>query len=268
EPNVEALKFYKLVEANQTELYPGCTSHSKLSFIIRLFHVKCLGKWSVKSFTMLLELLREVIPSGDTLPKSYHEVKKFISDLGLSYQTIDACQNDCMLFWKNHLNEPNCLVCGADRWKSTPSNAVGTAKKKTNNVPFKRLRYFPLGPRLQRLFMSADTAILMRWHAEKRVSDGVLRHPADSPAWKTFDFLHQDFAAEPRNVRLGLAADGFNPFRSMNLSHSTWPVVTVPYNLPPWLCMKQPYMFLTLLIPGPLSPGNDIDVYLQPLIEE
>ncbi|CAN1179435.1 hypothetical protein LINPERHAP2_LOCUS34191, partial [Linum perenne] len=50
EPNVEALKFYKLVEANQTELYPGCTSHSKLSFIIRLFHVKCLGKWQHLSY--------------------------------------------------------------------------------------------------------------------------------------------------------------------------------------------------------------------------
>ncbi|CAN1129852.1 hypothetical protein LINPERHAP2_LOCUS5479 [Linum perenne] len=268
EPNADALKFYKLVDANQTELYPGCTRHSKLSFIIRLFHVKCLGRWSVKSFTMLLELLREVIPNGENLPKSYHEVKKFISDLGLSYETIDACRNDCMLFWKNHINESNCLICGADRWKSTPSNAVGTAKKKTHNVPFKRLRYFPLGPRLQRLFMSADTATLMRWHAEKRADDGILRHPADSPAWKTFDYRHQEFATQPRNVRLGLASDGFNPFRSMNLSHSTWPVVMVPYNLPPWLYMKQPYMFLSLLIPGPQSPGNDIDVYLQPLVEE
>ncbi|CAN1324181.1 hypothetical protein LINPERPRIM_LOCUS33004 [Linum perenne] len=129
EPNADALKFYKLVEANETELYPGCSRHSKLSFIIRLFHVKCIGRWSVKSFTMLLELLREVIPNGETLPKSYHEVKKFISDLGLSYETIDACRNDCMLFWKNHINESTCLICGADRWKSTSSNAVGTEKK-------------------------------------------------------------------------------------------------------------------------------------------
>ncbi|XP_016199365.1 uncharacterized protein LOC107640353 [Arachis ipaensis] len=40
------------------------------------------------------------------------------------------------------------------------------------------------------------------------------------------------------------------------------------YNLPPWMCMKQEYFMLSLLIPGPKSPGNDIDVYLQPLIEE
>ncbi|XP_077232128.1 uncharacterized protein LOC143891598 [Tasmannia lanceolata] len=54
----------------------------------------------------------------------------------------------------------------------------------------------------------------------------------------------------------------------MSIAHSTWPVVLIPYNLPPWMCMKQPYIMLSLLIPGLSSPGNDIDVYLQPLIEE
>lgn len=32
--------------------------------------------------------------------------------------------------------------------------------------------------------------------------------------------------------------------------------------------MKEPYTFMSLLIPGPKSPGNDIDVYLRPLIDE
>ncbi|XP_019224668.1 PREDICTED: uncharacterized protein LOC109206305 [Nicotiana attenuata] len=42
----------------------------------------------------------------------------------------------------------------------------------------------------------------------------------------------------------------------------------MPYNLPPWMCMKQEFFILSLLIPGPKAPGNNIDVYLQPLIEE
>ncbi|XP_071714685.1 uncharacterized protein [Rutidosis leptorrhynchoides] len=54
----------------------------------------------------------------------------------------------------------------------------------------------------------------------------------------------------------------------MSVSHSTWPVVLMPYNLPPWLCMKKPFLFLTLLIPGPSTPGNNIDVYMQPLVDE
>ena len=32
--------------------------------------------------------------------------------------------------------------------------------------------------------------------------------------------------------------------------------------------MKDPYMFMSMLIPGPQSPGLNIDVYLEPLIDE
>lgn len=32
------------------------------------------------------------------------------------------------------------------------------------------------------------------------------------------------------------------------------------YNLPPWKCMKNPFFIMSLLIPGPKSPRNDIDV--------
>ncbi|XP_071735372.1 uncharacterized protein [Rutidosis leptorrhynchoides] len=108
----------------------------------------------------------------------------------------------------------------------------------------------------------------MRWHEESRTKDGRLRHPADSPAWKTFDYENKEFAKEPRNVRLGLVSDGFNSFGNMSVSHSTWPVVLMPYNLPPWLCMKKPFLFLSLLIPGPSTPGNNKDVYMQPLVDE
>ena len=108
----------------------------------------------------------------------------------------------------------------------------------------------------------------MRWHKEKPSNDDSMAHPVDSPAWKSFDIAHPSFATDPRNVRLGLASDGFNPFGNMSTSYSIWPVVLIPYNLPPWLCMKDPYFMMSLLIPGPKSPGNDIDVYLEPLIDE
>ena len=34
------------------------------------------------------------------------------------------------------------------------------------------------------------------------------------------------------------------------------------------MCMKAPYMFMTLLIPGPNDPTKDFHVYLRPLIDE
>jgi hypothetical protein len=116
--------------------------------------------------------------------------------------------------------------------------------------------------------MSVHTAPHMRLHVEGCTKDGVLRHPANGEAWKSFNLLHLEFSADSRNVRLGLTSDGFNPFGNMSTSHNPWPVMLVPYNLPHWMCMKQTSFILSLIIPGPSLPGMDIDVHLQSLIEE
>ncbi|CAM8940643.1 unnamed protein product [Rhodiola kirilowii] len=108
----------------------------------------------------------------------------------------------------------------------------------------------------------------MRWHAEKRVVDTKMRHPADSLQWAKVDNTFPVFGAESRNLRLGLSNDGVNPHGNLSSQHSTWPVILVIYNLPPKITMKRRYMMLSLLISGPRQPGNDIDVYLAPLIDD
>ncbi|PKU71881.1 hypothetical protein MA16_Dca016334 [Dendrobium catenatum] len=256
-PNANAKKFYKLISDSQQELFSGCKKFSKLDFLVRLLQLKCLGNWTQKSFTMLLDLLREAI-EDIRLPKSYYETKKIIQDLGLSYKKYDACRNDCILYWGPHEFKNECDICNESRWSS----------KKKKKVAGKVMWHFPLTSRLQRLFMSSKTASYMIWHKEDRIKDGCMRHPADTPAWQHLDYQDSNFAADPRNVQLGLASDGFNPFGTMTSTHSTWSVVLMTYNLPPNLCMKSKYMRLSLLIPGPTQPGNDIDVYLQPLVAE
>ena len=54
----------------------------------------------------------------------------------------------------------------------------------------------------------------------------------------------------------------------MSTTYSTWPVLLIPYNLEPWVCMKQSSLILSMVIPGEKGPGNDIDIFLQPLIVE
>ncbi|XP_072071887.1 uncharacterized protein [Arachis hypogaea] len=68
--------------------------------------------------------------------------------------------------------------------------------------------------------------------------------------------------------RLGSCADIFTPFGQSGKQYSCWPIIVTPYNLPPSMCMKTPYMFLSMIIPGPRNPKTRIDVYLQPLIDE
>ncbi|XP_049353828.1 uncharacterized protein LOC125818345 [Solanum verrucosum] len=262
--------FSKLLEDAAQQLYPGCETFSKLSLIVELFQIKCLYGLSGKAVDSILKLFKQALPSGETLPESFYGAKKVIKNLGLNYEKIHACENDCMLFWRHNAKAESCLICGESRWKSVEGQKTNgdTQGKTGKKVPRKVLRYFPLKPRLQRLFTSPEIASDMTWHHDQRSKDGVLRHPADSEAWKHFDTLNSGFARDPRSVRLGLTSDGVNPFGNLSVSHSTWPVITTVYNLPPWMCMKKPYCFLSLLIPGPKAPGNDIDVYLEPLIDE
>ena len=220
---------------------------------------------------MLLQFLLDFLPSNAKFPNDCYEAKKIIKDLGLSYEKIHACPKDYVLYWKENANLEACPNCGVSRRESNESKgqqSTHASPKKGKKRATKILRWFPLKPRLKRPFMSPETTNHMKWHANGHMNDGLLRHPIDSKAWKSFDSKYIEFSSEPRNVRLGLATDGFNPRGNMSTSHSMWLVILISYNLPPWMCMKRSYFMLSLFIPSPTSPGNDIDVYLQPLEEE
>ncbi|KAL5560887.1 hypothetical protein UlMin_030634 [Ulmus minor] len=251
-----------LFAALRSELYPSVSSFSSLNFLVKLIHLKVLNKWTNKSFDELLKLLNLAFPKID-LVESHYEAKKLMTKMGLGYSSIHECKNECALFWKENSLKDTCPVCLESRWK------LQSGKRSGKNVPHKVLRYFPVGPRLKRLFATSKTVKLMWWHSTGKSKDNdVMRHPVDGKSWQEFDKRHPQFAGDVRNVRLGLAADGFNPFGNMSLYYSMWPVVLTTYNLPPWICMKAECLILTLLIPGPHSPGKDMDIFLRPLIDE
>ncbi|XP_050211919.1 uncharacterized protein LOC126662074 [Mercurialis annua] len=112
----ENVDFVKLLKAADEELYPGCKTFSSLSFFLHLYHLKCLHRWTEKSFTMLLELLLDAFPGGVSLPKSFYQAKKIIQALGLDYKKIHACPNHCMLYWGETENQELCRICGSSRW--------------------------------------------------------------------------------------------------------------------------------------------------------
>ena len=130
---------------------------------------------------------------------------------------IHACPNYCQLFWKDRTDDDFCSTCKASRWKDKRHGTKLTKKERRKATPSKVLRYFPIKERLKRLFMCKQTAPLPRWHDEERIKDGALRHPADSPAWKRLDERFPDFASDSRNIRFGLATDGFNPYGTSTL---------------------------------------------------
>ena len=128
--------------------------------------------------------------------------------------------------------------------------------------------FLPIILRMKRLFANLNDAQNLRWHADESKCGGMYSHPTDSTQWKKFDDEFPEFGKESRNIRLGLAIDGINLFGNMSMNHISWPVLLVIYNLPLDLCMKRKYIMLSMMISGPKQPGNDINIYLSPLIED
>ena len=165
----------------------------------------------------------------------------------------------CMMYWRDDGNWDNCKFCGKPRYHDMSGRIP---------VPYKRMWYLPLTERLKRFYQSERTVQPIRWHAEHSTDDGQIRHPSDAKTWKHFQSTYPEFAHERRNVYLGLCTNGFNPFGKHGRQYSLWPVIMTPYNLPPSLCMRREFLFLSILIPEPEHPKRSLDVFLQPLIYE
>jgi hypothetical protein len=264
EVTTEAEEFFKLLEASEQPVH-NYTKETILSAVTRLMAFKSQFNVSAVGYDILLRLICDLLPEDSSIPKNFNESKKLIGSLGMPYEKIDACYNGCMLFRKEHKDKIACDKCKEPRYHDRSS---GDTNKHLKPIARKVLRYFPIIPRLKRLFMSEEIAKHMGSHKQGFGKPGVMVHPSDGEAWKSFDDMFPRFAEEPRNVRLGLCTDGFTPFTFGAASYSCWPVFLVPYNLPPAMCMKKENIFLTLIVHGPQHPGKNLDVYMEPLYDD
>ncbi|XP_074359908.1 uncharacterized protein LOC141700032 [Apium graveolens] len=254
--------FINHVEAEHEPLYPGCENYSKMKALVKLFNLKVKHGMSDSCFSDVLLLIGSLLPDGNNIPSSFIEAKKTLCALGMRYEKIHACPNNCLLYrGQIDEDETTCRIYKASRWK------LNKKGEKQEGVPAKVLWYFLLIPRIRNLFNTPQIANNMTWHETEREHDGKLRHPTDSQTWKNVDQEWPDFASESRNLRLALSSDSFNPFHGNRTEYSSWPVLLSVYNLPHWLYMKSKYIMLCLLISEPTEPGNDIDMFLQPLID-
>ena len=126
----------------------------------------------------LLDLLAKLLSESNEIHVSMYEVKKTTSVLSLEYVKIHACPNDCILYRNEYKGLSECPSCGLSRWKKKD----GSVDQYRKGVSAKLLWYFPIIPRFKRMFQSSQTAKDLTWHVNKRVDDGKLRHPANSPS--------------------------------------------------------------------------------------
>ncbi|GKU96979.1 hypothetical protein SLEP1_g10160 [Rubroshorea leprosula] len=237
-PNNNAQSFYDLLRASTIPLGPASNNQTLFGWLSYMLHTKAKNNISGVGYNEIIHGYRKLLSPEDQqkVPSNFYEAKKFMKSLGLGYVKIDACVNNCFLYYGDKAKSLTaCPVCGEPRYKRR--NSAQTGKK---DRPRNSLWYLPIIPRLQRLYMSRKTVEHMTWHLK----------------------------SDPRNVQVGLATDGFNPWGHSSKSYFCWPVLIVVYNLPPKMCMRPEFTFLTLVISGPKSPGKNIDVFLRPLIDD
>ncbi|CAL2247760.1 unnamed protein product [Prunus armeniaca] len=135
-----------------------------------------IGDGDQPLYPKLLILQGDLLPERNTLPSSMYEAKKTLSTLGMSYEKIHACPNDCILYRKDYEDSTNCPTRGVSRWKESKYSIL------KEGVPAKVVWYFPPIPRFKRMFQSHKTAKSLTWHAARKSVDSQMSYPTDSPS--------------------------------------------------------------------------------------
>ena len=111
-------KLEKMVRDMKTPLYPGCKEKwTKLFTSLKLLQLKATHHWTDRDFKTLLDLLRDMLPEGNEIPKTTYEVKQAICTLGMEVEKIKICKNNCIQFRGDHAGLTECSECGAPRYE-------------------------------------------------------------------------------------------------------------------------------------------------------
>ncbi len=97
----------------------------------------------------LLSLLKtKILPVDNTLPTTYGEAKKILTEVGMEYNIIHCCRNGCCLFRNDLVDASHCPICEEARYRD---DTIGL------KIPKKVMRHFPIIPRLRHLYGQKKT---------------------------------------------------------------------------------------------------------------
>jgi len=100
--------------------------------------------------------------------------------MGIEYQKIHACPNDCILYRHEFEEMPKCPRCRVSWYKVKDDEDCSIDENSKKSPPTKVLWYLPIIPRIKRLFANGDDAKDLTWHANGRKCNELLHHPAGS----------------------------------------------------------------------------------------
>jgi hypothetical protein len=112
---MEVESFFKLLKASEESLHEYIEV-ILLTFITRLMEIKCKYFFSNNCYNNLVKLINDILLKPHKVPQDMYQSKKMMFSLGLKYEKIYVCPDNCLLFWKEHANKKKCLECGQSRF--------------------------------------------------------------------------------------------------------------------------------------------------------
>ena len=207
---------------------------------------------------MLCTLHYGTLPHGNLLPDSYDKAMAMIKEYVIKPVVYHCCPNDCITFRGDTADLTKCSKCGTDRYLR-------------NKIPAKSFTYFPLKPRLIRMFETPRLSEMIQSHKESLDSSSdVVYDIQQSHAWKHAYSSDGPYRGDVRGISLALCADGVNPFHINRVQYSMCPIVLSLLNLPRHIRYKFSNMMLVGIIPGPkepLSMNSYVDILVDELLE-
>ena len=176
-----------MLEAAQKPLH-GHTKVSQLDNIGWLMALKSQFSLSRDAFDSLLTVFWK---HASRRSHSMYQAHKSLDALKMPFEQIHSCPNGCILFSKEHEKDAYSPKCKASRFLEVDSSD-GQPKKQLT-IPVKILRNLPFIPRIQRLFMTEESAQQMTWHKKGvRYNADKVVHPSDGASIRQGRVLGND----------------------------------------------------------------------------
>ena len=207
------------------------------------------------------QLTEKFLPENNMMPASFDQALQLITPFLMLLEKFHVCPHDCVIFGKEFTSLSKCPVCDASRYKDD------------NKTAWRNFTYFPITPRILRLFATEITHKMLREHFNKGIINGRMNDIHDSNLWRE-DWFGEDgeFRGNENSVVLNICLDGVNPFKSNKIDYSVWPIEIAIMNFPPELRKSCGGTLIAGLIPSMLalekckmkdSNGNYINVSMK-----
>jgi hypothetical protein len=155
DPPPDVHNFYSLLVTLEEKVHDG-TDMTMLQAVTRLMEFKSKYSFSNQCYNDIVNLIIDLIPVKHHMSKNLYPSKKIVFGLKMNYEKIDAYEQNCMLFWKEHKDNTECMHCGRSRYMKVLNEDETSV---TTKMVVKHLCYIPITPKLKRLLLCKETAI-------------------------------------------------------------------------------------------------------------